>query len=102
MLCAILPASHASTTCYIHKLPWRGRLLEIVVISKSTNEERQKENLNISLATLRVWRILMQTNLAPDIGERRRVDQSLDKNERIMKGNTHGRVLGWTYEQRGW
>ena len=65
----------------------------------STNEERQKEKLNVSPATLRVWRILVQTNLAPT---RPRVDQSLDKNERIIKGNTHGQVLGWTYEQRGW
>ena len=58
--------------------------------------------MNVSPATLMVWRILMQTNLAPDIGERRRVDQSLDKNERIMKANTHGQVLGYAYEQRGW
>ena len=65
--------------------------------------ERQKENLNVSPATLRVWRILMRTNLvAPDIGERRRVERSSDKNERIMKANTHGQVLGWSYEQRGW
>ena len=48
----------------------------LVVISMSTKEERQKEIFNVSPATLMVWHILMRSNPAPDIGERRRFDRS--------------------------
>ncbi|KAJ6630106.1 NADP-dependent oxidoreductase domain-containing protein [Mycena sp. CBHHK59/15] len=59
----------------------------VVVIPKSTNEERQKENFN--LPTLE----------DEDI---KKID-ALDRGQRICnKADEYGHVNGWTYEQLGW
>jgi len=56
-------------------------------VPKSTNFERQKENINL-----------------PKLDEEdiKRIS-GLDKNERLCnKADEHGKVWGWTYEQLGW
>ncbi|KAF7975265.1 hypothetical protein HWV62_10144 [Athelia sp. TMB] len=59
----------------------------VVAVPKSTNAERQRENLQ--LPTLRLEDI-------------QRIND-LDRNERISnKAGPDGKMLGWTYEQLGW
>jgi glycerol 2-dehydrogenase (NADP+) len=60
---------------------------ETVIVPKSADEERQKENLNLPV-------------LSQD--EVKQID-TLDRGERICnKPDEHGMVWGWTMEQLGW
>ncbi|KAJ4464812.1 NADP-dependent oxidoreductase domain-containing protein [Lentinula lateritia] len=60
---------------------------ETVIVPKSANEERQRENLNL---------------LVLGDQEIKQID-ALDRGERICnKPNEHGLVWGWTMEQLGW
>lgn len=59
----------------------------VSIVPKSSNAERQKENLNL-----------------PALGEEdiKRIT-SLDRNERLCnKADKDGLVMGWTYEKLGW
>lgn len=59
----------------------------IVVVTKSTNKEHQKENLELLM-------------LSEDDFE---TINKLDKNQRVLnKANDRGTVFGWTYEELGW
>jgi len=58
-----------------------------ITVPKSTNPERQKENINLP-------------NLAPE--DIKTID-GLDRGERLCnKAGEDGKVWGWTYEQLGW
>ncbi|KAF8889010.1 NADP-dependent oxidoreductase domain-containing protein [Infundibulicybe gibba] len=59
----------------------------IVIVPKSVDKERQKENINVS---------------SLDNADVERIN-GLDRNERICnKADETGQVYGWTYEQLGW
>ncbi|KAJ3574866.1 hypothetical protein NP233_g1493 [Leucocoprinus birnbaumii] len=62
---------------------------DTIIVPKSENVERQKENINVPLVKLD----------KEDIAK----INALDKNQRICnKADATGKVYGWTYEQFGW
>lgn len=59
----------------------------VVVVTKSTNKEHQKENLQLITISNEDFEAI----------------NKLDRNERVLgKANDRGRVFGWTYEELGW